>query len=164
MSKFKKGEKVIVIKNYSNLQIGDDCIVDTVDGEAEQYYIRKIGGELSDSNWMNKDEIEKFIEPKFKIGDRFEASCVEGFGKETHVFEIVKVSLNKKKKEYSYLLFSLKNGDAMTALDSELITAKKVVKEKVIKQKVVNFTSKEVEVKMNDILKSMGKDIIIKIK
>lgn len=45
------------------------------------------------------DDCEEFIEPKYTVGDKFICSAGD------YVTEVVKLSLNKKRKEFTYLCF-----------------------------------------------------------
>ena len=146
MSKFKKGEKI-----YSN-KLGMWGVIDF-----SCFAGITANMENGENETFSHEEVEKFIEPKFKVGDKFEGRSLKDMS--TVTIEIVKISLNKKLKEYSYLAFDVETGESYCLEDSDLLGFKKVEK-----TKVVNFTIKEVEVKMNEILKNMGRDIIIKIK
>lgn len=104
MSKFKIGEKVYIPKNGKWA---------TVCG----YLLNKLFVEDEDGQKGNIQEkfVEKFIEPKFKVGHKF------FFTKDTNIeVEVVKASLNKKKKEYSYLCFDVKTGKEYAISESDI--------------------------------------------
>lgn len=76
------------------------------------------------------DEIEKFIEPKFKVHDKFRVSPERNW-----VTEIVKTSLNKKNGEYSYLCFD-EDGYVRGATETELSAMQKLSKKGKVKTEV----------------------------
>ena len=145
MNKFKVGEKV-----YMN-KVGYWAIIQKI--VKNKYHIIDENG---NAGWDVESNMEKFIEPKYKVRDMFYKypSCHkdEGMG---DVCEVVKISLNKKAKEYSYLCFD-KFGYCKAFNESEVVPVEK-------KSKVITVSIKEIESKMNEIFRSMGKDYKIKI-
>lgn len=83
--------------------------------------------------------IEKFLEPKFKVGYKFVINNIR--------FEIVKSSLNKKLKTYSYLCYDLDTGAAWGVEEKE-IPVKLSVKP-------------EVKMTLAEVSKALGKKVII---
>ena len=144
MSKFKVGDKI-----YAN-KLGMWGVVDFVCHAGITADMENKKNET-----FNYDEVENFIEQKYKIGTVVE--MFPSLGKAHHCAgEIVKASLNKKLKQYSYLIFAKDDGYIIAQNESEIVP--------IVNKKIINFTPKEVEIKMNDILRNMGKDFIIKIK
>lgn len=145
MNKFKVGQKVYVT------QVGKWGVIETI--KKDRYYIVDEDGVYG---WVLEAEVEKFIEPKYKIRDvfyKYPASHKDrGMGDRC---EVVKISLNKKAGEYSYLCFD-KNGGSVAFNESSVVPVEK-------KSKVITVSIKEIESKMNEIFRSMGKDYKIKI-
>lgn len=121
---------------------------------------RVIGGVIVMAENKNRyavtlNEIEPFIEPLFKVGDKFIVHDGKGW-----TTEIVKASLNKKKGEYSYLAFD-EDGYARGIDESELRHMRKVSKEKV---EIVKMTVPQLEAMFVKTMRGMGnKNVKLKI-
>jgi len=89
--KFKKGDKIYV-EQYKDWGIIEDLSISLYGVRMADGIYKAVGIE---------DRIEKYIEPKYKVGDKFMLLTGGSYIKS----EIVKLSLNKKKKQYSYLMF-----------------------------------------------------------
>ena len=115
MTNFKFGDRVY-LKKYGLVGVlysikGDDVKILT---ENRKIVVVRIG------------ELEKFIEPKYKIGTKiycYPYSYMDENMDDT--CEIVKSSLNKKMGEYSYLAFS-ETGQAFAFNESQVIKKKKI--------------------------------------
>lgn len=108
MSKFKVGEKVYVkevgrwakVIKYSELL----------------YFIKDEHGK---KGYIEESYLERFIEPKYKVGDKVYAFPVLTYSEDKA--EIVKCSLNKKRGEYSYLTFKTDTGFPIAMNESDVI-------------------------------------------
>lgn len=104
---------------------------------------------------VTHQEIEPFIEPKFKVGDKFRV-CP----KKDWVTEIVKCSLNKQKGEYSYLCFD-EDGYERGICETELSQYHKLEKEK---PQVYRMTVPQLEAMFVKTMRGMGnKNVKLKI-
>ena len=144
MSKFKVGEKVIVTKPDKFFNKNDVGIV--------LKYCRNSTPELEviegkypgRSLLIEENQVEKFLEPKFKVGDVI--YCWKSINTEDKG-EIVKVALNKKRGTFSYLAFSYESGFPIALMENEV--------------KLVEQKSKVEEMTVAQICKALGKEIKI---
>lgn len=86
------------------------------------------------TGWEWLRDLEKFIEPKFKVGKTIVISNLENGNPE--VMEIIVSKLNKKLKTYVNMLFSKKDGRVCVLTDEYLFKAMNFANEKFGKKKM----------------------------
>lgn len=105
--------------------------------------------ENGDTAWLFLGDVEEFIEPKYKIGQK--VYCYPSSYKDDpnmrDTAEIVKMSLNKQKKEYSYLAFQDDGGYPMAFMEGSIVLVPK-------KPNVCEMT-------LADVCKKLGRNIKI---
>jgi UDP-N-acetyl-D-mannosaminuronic acid transferase (WecB/TagA/CpsF family) len=114
----------------SDLKVGDKVYIRSMGLKA---VLKKIVGNkvtvFTENNRMGfgtMDELEKFIEPKFEVGEKIIA--FPGVDKDGSVAEIVKAILNKKRKTYYYVAFCTDDGYAVMQEENRVIPFVKKVK------------------------------------
>lgn len=161
MSKFKVGDKVIMPKiieighatkgfiESSGTPINNPIVVTSVGfyGSYEcittSYY----------NGYIPVGCFELFIEPEFKVGFKFNRPVISSSVRT----EIVKVSLNKKRKKYFYVCFDLDDGYP-SLFDYDYI--KECIK-KYTPKKVCPITKPVEEMTLAQVCRKLGKDIKI---
>lgn len=77
------------------------------------------GAWINDKNgsndWLWWRDIEKWIDPKYKVGFKFDVPHTG-----VYTTQIVKVAFNRKRKEYYYMCFDLEDGYARSVAESEI--------------------------------------------
>jgi len=150
--KLKIGDRIIKVKNMELSNTNHVAKIGScgnIIGYINGMYKIKYDNYISSNGYFvgNDSSIELFIKPKFKVGDKF---ITRAGGVQIEV-EIVKVSLNKKFKQYAYLVFDTSSGKVGALVDNELSNLKRFTK--VIKPK---------EMTVDEISKKLGYKVIVK--
>ena len=152
MNQFKAGDKVYVKK------VGKWAVVLSIAGIFKGITKYDIKDEEGYSGWVVEKDLEKFIEPKFKVGDKVLLFPIiddvndpqKGFG------EIVKTALNKKLGRYIYVVFATDDGYPVLQREGEVVLAPKKKKDC-----VGGVCEGSVEMTLAQVCKKLGKNIKI---
>lgn len=150
MNKFKVGTKVIVTEPDKFFNKNDVGVIVKVHFSSTLELKVIEGRHVGMLLMIDSSQVVKFIEPKYKIGDRVLA--FPSIDDANDIAQIVQVAVNKKLGECCYLAFTLESG---------LVLAFEEHRIKLVKKVSVDCACDVEEMTLAQVCKKLGKNIKI---